>query len=1730
MKDQRDGVRSNSLYSSHYSWDHSSHKRDASFSRESPGGQKDSPHSRSGSSVSSRSYSPERNKHYPFYQSQNRRRERSAQSLKTSQDTSTWSSSALPSSKRVPDTPLVIEQPEETVSNTTDWIELFEDAQLDSRSKAIASKMKEIERVYQQDCETFGVVVKMLIAKDPSLEQTIQFALRQNLQDIDVPKASKETRTISRKLASSPEYQSFMRNNVSYLHAIFLDVRMKKLENPVLDWSRKPGLCDVGLHLLYIAKETPRAQLLKSNIAIQMMENLLLSLKSVAIPWLSPELATFAMDMILAIVGGVGLYLLLLLLPCFKENPSSPTPERKNKLTQYSVEKRGQIKCRKKRAALKGRLRTFSQGNLISVSVSKSQATNALGKLDDTRSFQRFLKGDALGEFFNSESSTAHLSARDSEEDTFSSTVSLKASPSPSSGGLQPLASTLSPVHIGSSVSVESHTSQSVSQPPEPSIALGEQSFPCSHFPPPVACTPPRHDSHSGLPPCDIREVPPETTPQSSPTNSSRVPSPIPALNSDLLDFSARVLSKRAKLKSACQEKEHPLDSQGNMMKSLGSAQDTAIPQPLWNTEGKPQQLPDSQELFFPMVLQKCCQLFWGLPFLHSESLVAPVQMSGHPLDLPSVLFNSFLHLVPVQVQANVPPPYFVQQPLLHHLVKSQPFTPTLPWPQPSPEAEIQACTHDTFSTPIQSCPSPPVTSSTIPPVVQQLEHHLEKKHLECHRILPSVVKQSHKIFSQDQATWNQRGSSNHSSEFNSLEMREKLEHHLQERLLQHLCKTTGKIQLPPENFTGADQTDNKHMSLQNSTSIDNCYQNIQKYPVSQGWENSRKDQQYSVSRVVSALDRDAESCSGDFLEANTQSKVESDLMSPGSDSGYFPPTHSNNYLRDTLITHLTTKWEQINRDKVPMYVSHSRGMTDHALAPLENSNSSKNTGREPPLEIRETCKSSSQEVSHIDAATRQLLDVHIKKLWAKHQWGLCLKVLKPINILTMKNVPPVPTSQGASPYMTNHTVKEGACQREALPKEQKIEREKTEGHTIQPSQPHSRPEIPRGTQYNHNCGPLEVSPTRKEGRLLFKTQSCILVGRNWHDDIVPRSEGSSIESVKSQAMGMSLTQENENLCHRVSIQEVFVPPKSEHTEDLSEMDEDEEKQPSNMDFNNLNLRNSELLRTKQTPYSSRISISNHPREQEAGSSSTSESTAFDDILQDCNVNAFLQDGGPEVLIADDMLASQSSLTSSQNLSGSSTSTFYKPRTPESRGGHITKQEPKSSKLQHLWYSKMFQGPDETQSSERPKATTQKAKSAGMRPSQSCKLNSPAQVRKTRTVRKDSIPVSEKAQHPPESQFGNRIKKFFMSIFSIKENSQADSLPNSKSQSSNSKNQDLMTSRTQDVRGPEAQTLKNTIGKILEEEIHHEEGQRKVLWEMGMKIIEFHNAEYSQGKHGFTLSMNALVIMITEEFKQDKSSRKLLSNYPSEQSLVNCSGPQPTWGCRHDGLELAFQYVKENGGMDSEESNPYEYRSLSLELDPLVGGLALKLLQARFGEALCEIAMWGAFYKNARRSYTLLRPPNGNIMDYIKACNDIGTSVYNANLLALAITRLKNLAATTAGSIAVELKTAAPTLLTPDQATSKCLSMRSDNLSSLGDPLTNFILVSVSDRPWLELPLFMLLLMSDILPTLGNISIMLVSRLDSQLHSFMYIFLNHLSFLNHCYTTTTVPPDTVQHG
>ncbi|XP_033017669.1 periphilin-1 isoform X2 [Lacerta agilis] len=237
-RDLRDGMRRKPVYP-HYARDRSPHKRDSPYFRESPVSRRDSPHSRSGSSVSSRSYSPDRSKAYAYHQSQHSRsmsslpkrnisqpgkEKSSSQSLKTSRDVSPSGTAAGPPSKAldksgrlsekelaeaasrwaaekaekadtssVPEIsdyeaassePLYAEQHEETGASIPDNNELFEDSPHVSRSKAIAAKTKEIEQVYRQDCETFGAVVKMLIEKDPALEKPIQFSLRQNLHEI----------------------------------------------------------------------------------------------------------------------------------------------------------------------------------------------------------------------------------------------------------------------------------------------------------------------------------------------------------------------------------------------------------------------------------------------------------------------------------------------------------------------------------------------------------------------------------------------------------------------------------------------------------------------------------------------------------------------------------------------------------------------------------------------------------------------------------------------------------------------------------------------------------------------------------------------------------------------------------------------------------------------------------------------------------------------------------------------------------------------------------------------------------------------------------------------------------------------------------------------------------------------------------------------------------------------------------------------------------------------------------------------------------------------------------------------------------------------------------------------------------------------------------------------------------------------------------------------------------
>uniref|UniRef100_A0A2K5YKC3 Olfactory receptor n=1 Tax=Mandrillus leucophaeus TaxID=9568 RepID=A0A2K5YKC3_MANLE len=80
-----------------------------------------------------------------------------------------------------------------------------------------------------------------------------------------------------------------------------------------------------------------------------------------------------------------------------------------------------------------------------------------------------------------------------------------------------------------------------------------------------------------------------------------------------------------------------------------------------------------------------------------------------------------------------------------------------------------------------------------------------------------------------------------------------------------------------------------------------------------------------------------------------------------------------------------------------------------------------------------------------------------------------------------------------------------------------------------------------------------------------------------------------------------------------------------------------------------------------------------------------------------------------------------------------------------------------------------------------------------------------------------------------------------------------------------------------------------------------------------------------------------------------------------------------------------------------------------------------------------------------------------------------------------------------------------------------------DMNSNQTSPVMAFVLLGLSAHPKLEKTFFMLILLMYLVILLGNGVLILVTILDSHLDTPMYFFLGNLSFLDICYTTSSVP-------
>ncbi|NWV18245.1 CATL1 protein, partial [Origma solitaria] len=162
------------------------------------------------------------------------------------------------------------------------------------------------------------------------------------------------------------------------------------------------------------------------------------------------------------------------------------------------------------------------------------------------------------------------------------------------------------------------------------------------------------------------------------------------------------------------------------------------------------------------------------------------------------------------------------------------------------------------------------------------------------------------------------------------------------------------------------------------------------------------------------------------------------------------------------------------------------------------------------------------------------------------------------------------------------------------------------------------------------------------------------------------------------------------------------------------------------------------------------------------------------------------------------------------------------------------------------------------------------------------------------------------------------------------------------------------------------------------------EAIRREIWEQNLRHIQQHNQEESQGKHSYRLAMNHFGDLTNEEFhelmngyipeqreqpappfrasadpkplaKVDWRAKGYVTPIKfqgdcgscwafsatgalegltfrrtgklvvlSEQNLIDCTQTLGNKGCRGGRMQRAFQYVRDNGGLDSERAYPYQ--------------------------------------------------------------------------------------------------------------------------------------------------------------------------------------------------------------
>ncbi|XP_027973172.1 spermatogenesis-associated protein 31A6-like [Eumetopias jubatus] len=944
-----------------------------------------------------------------------------------------------------------------------------------------------------------------------------------------------------------------------------------------------------------------------------------------------------------------------------------------------------------------------------------------------------------------------------------------------------------------------------------------------------------------------------------------------PFINLDIQKLLEILIAKRTDLKTQKEKEEkeesdHHLTSFGRMFKSPGDKQDTMGDQHFWSLRGKPKQPLSPEKPPHPKtsghnLQQKCNQLFWGLPFLHSESLVATVGAQPQHLLLDQSQPQPLPRAQPQRLPLDQP------QPQAH-------FAPSVPIGPSSLPPEM-----GTYEV---SCPESQKTPSFTSNAIQNLECHFLKKQLERGRALPAVVKRSQEVFSQGSPDLPQDGQDpqGHGSvsvlprDLINPELRKQLEWHLWKKFMKHQSGLSRRIQLsvkrlqPHREFQKVPQAISRHRPASESDSTDGSCQ-----------ATPRTGSRYPARTMPrKSLDKDSSSTAGRIRKDLHRGSASSPGKAPGinseeSDTDLKPATSSadKKHPEKVLRAHLGRKLGQIREGQIPADVHRSRLAAHHALDLLRKPSTHRKTGKPAFSEGWEPYRTTSHNFSILSPYTQRMLEAHITRFRVKHRWSLPLKVLKPINLFKLKKSFFFPRSS---------TTRLATCVSKACPKTEflgKPPRPHQAEEAVEESYPSLGRPLPapqptceetqqalQGTPPRDGRGPSEAPLAGREARSPSQTLPYRFVGRIWHRE--PASGtlmNSSLESSPSPATATSEPRESggqasQDSCYSIKVLELNLESQYLSAKESREAGEVEEApawgvtlEPSvwaNNQTIRADLRRSGSSEKSDSPSPPTELFTQDPeelffdaqfREFELRKLMKSENQPQDNaasvllqdcetgvLLQDCATDSLLQDCQSNVFLAADILASQGSLSGFQSGSseapGPTSQVLYGLR---SSGQKIQRQsEPLGLRDQYKSRSKSSVSTAEREYYRRPSRREPEKELSALKIRHNREMSHTAQ-------HKDAVESSgskacqlllKKETVPPESYFRRRMRHFIQWFFPSKGKGLQESLQKGKSSSSR-RRRPVIGRSTVDSATAKAQVLMTAVGQILQEKMlpHH---------------------------------------------------------------------------------------------------------------------------------------------------------------------------------------------------------------------------------------------------------------------------------------------------------------------